>query len=83
MKKYLVHYDRVEALFQQPEIKEKEMMRLRDLMHENVLLRSFISKDHKDMWLYFQVDDAFTLREILKTLPACSQLQPNVNELEE
>lgn len=83
MKKYLVHYNRVESLFQQPKVKQQEMIRLQDLMHEKVLLRSFISKDHKDMWLYFHVDDKFTLMEILKTLPSCSQLQPEVSELEE
>lgn len=83
MKKYLVHYDRVESLFKDPEKKQLEMERFQDLMHENVLLRSYISKDHKDIWLYFQVEDQFTLSEILKTLPSCSHLKPDFHELDE
>ena len=83
MTSFLVQYNRVEMMLNDPQKKEIEMQRLQDLMREKLLQRSFISKDHQNIWLHFTVDDRSTLEDILKTLPSCSQMSPEVYLLDE
>lgn len=73
-KKFFVHFRRNEIMTFTPDVLMKEQQRISELMREHVVTNVKMSKTMDNIWLEFNLLQEDELKDIIKTLPMCSNL---------
>ena len=79
--KFIIHIDTGTATTQNSKLLNTDEERIKDLIREKVIENVFMSVNKQKLWLTLNTSDEFEAREIIKTLPYCSQFKHSLDEI--